>query len=289
MSTLIAFDQRQLAAVLRDWTAQQLLDELRSGRCGATLSRAEATELSSLVQAWVQRALGPMPLRDVLLVDHQRGSRVYGLLCAMLTAGRYPLPPALAQAIEPLGSSELSPAQLRSVVGANATPGDTTLSELLARAEREGLGLLRYDGPTARYDYPPYLETLLPTPPRPLPRPLPPFEQPSGWRRNVAMLAALTGVALLALPLLNGSLPHQPAGLPLALLTLALLIGIRAGVAGFVGSLCIWLVANLPDFHHGTIIALWPTLPLLIAGVILLALDRNVRAMWRWIRHQGRE
>jgi hypothetical protein len=103
------------------------------------------------------------------------------------------------------------------------------------------------------------------------------------------MFLALTGVALLGIPLLTGHLPSQPAGIPLALLTLALLLGIKAGWQGYAGSICIWLVANLPGFHHGTMVDLWLAIPLLVAGVILLALDRRVRVMWRWIRNRGRE
>lgn len=92
---------------------------------------------------------------------------------------------------------------------------------------------------------------------------------------------------LLLLPLLGGQIPEHPAGLPLALITLALLVGIRAGWAGYAGSLCIWLVANLPGFRHGMALqALWPALPLLVVGLLLLSADRRVRAMWRWVRQR---
>jgi hypothetical protein len=89
------------------------------------------------------------------------------------------------------------------------------------------------------------------------------------------------------IPLLGGTIPQHPAGLPLALITLALLIGISARWAGWVGATSIWLVANLPSFRHGTsALALLPALPLLAVGVALLILDRRVRALWIWIRQQ---
>jgi hypothetical protein len=94
-------------------------------------------------------------------------------------------------------------------------------------------------------------------------------------------------MTLLGLPALFGRIPEHPAGLPLALITLALLVGIRAGKAGYAGSLCIWLVAQLPSFRHDTTASLiWPALPLLGAGLLLLSVDRRIRAMWAWIRRQ---
>ena len=88
-------------------------------------------------------------------------------------------------------------------------------------------------------------------------------------------------------PMLGGAIPQHPAGLPLAMLTLALLVGIRAGWAGLLGSLFLWLVPNLPGFRHGTgPTPLFPIFPLVAAGLALLVLDRRIRAMWVWICKQ---
>ncbi|MCG8349220.1 MAG: hypothetical protein MI924_15745 [Chloroflexales bacterium] len=301
MIMLVAYDKRRATEFLRDWTPQQLLDELHAGRFGSSLSVADAEELATLVYSWVQRALGPMSLRDALLVDPRRGARVYDLICATMTAGRYPLPPEIAQTLTSLGDGDLPPQQIRSKLqdmlankaqadsGATSLALSATLNTFIAYAEREGLSLACYDCDAARYPYPANLDELLPQPPPPLQPTVLSFEHPSGKRRAIAMFLALSGVALLGLPLLTGRLPSQPAGIPLALLTLALLFGIKAGWQGYAGSICIWLVANLPGFHHGTMVDLWLAVPLLVAGVILLALDRRIRVMWRWIRNRGRE
>ena len=106
----------------------------------------------------------------------------------------------------------------------------------------------------------------------------------------MAALLAATGVTLLATPMLLGYIPARPAGTPLALLTMALLVGIRASWPGYAGAFCIWLVANLPGFRPGSTLAdFWPALPLILVGLLLLGLDRQVRAMWSWLRERLRE
>ncbi|MCS6882630.1 MAG: hypothetical protein RMK84_17710 [Oscillochloridaceae bacterium] len=275
--SIAAYDRDLVETIIRDWSAQQLAQELRAGRFGKRLNPRQTAELEELLTAWKQRALGPMPLRDALLVDEARGRRVFALICAALTVQRAGVPPELHAAL-PAGSVDLEglPEPLAE---------DPALSALAEAAARSGLRLAVQQAPD-EFPYPDNLEALTPPPPRPA-RAMDEFEQPTGWRRNVAILLAASGVALLLLPLLGGQIPERPAGLPLALITLALLVGIRAGWAGYAGSLCIWLVANLPGFHHGTALhALWPALPLLAAGLVLLSADRRVRAMWRWIRRR---
>jgi hypothetical protein len=129
-------------------------------------------------------------------------------------------------------------------------------------------------------ELPSELPDLLPAPPAPLADPA--FEPPSGRRRAVATALVTLGLVWLLVQLLvRESVAVRPAGVPLALFTLALLVGVRAHWQGFLGSACIWLVANLPGFHHRTVLS-WPTLPLLAVGVLLLALDGRIRAMWAW-------
>ncbi len=290
MQTLVIYNQHQAREWLRTWTTRQLLTELNQCQSGGPLTADERAELAALAQAWMQRALGPLPLRDALLIDPQRGVRVYDLLCTMLTQKRCPLPPEAAPLLEPLACGELNPQQVRARLDAAcaANPQATTqladLVALLTHAEADGLALVCHADDAAHYPFPDDLETLLPPVPPPFPQQRLRFEQPTGWRRRLAMGLAFLGVGLLGLPLVMGHMPTQPAGLPLALLTLALLVGIRAGWVGYSGSLCIWLVANLPGFHHDTVASLfWPGVPLLVLGIILLALDRHVRTMWRWL------
>lgn len=293
-ATIVAYDQQRAAEMLREWTPQQLLQEMRAGSFDDTLSNDELTELTMLLQDWIRRALGSVTLRDALWVDTQRGARVYDLLCQTLTVQRCQMPGAIQQAIAGAegGTSGAFTRQhmqfLPSDVQANPQ-----LAALLEMGEAQNLALVWYtqSTPTPRYPFPANLDTLLPPPPAPYHEPGLRFEQPTGWRRTVAVALAVLGVGWIIVPLLFfGVMPAQPAGLPLGLLTIALLVGIRANWSGYLGSLCIWLVPNLPGFHYGTPFAALPIiLPLLALGWLLLACDRHVRAMWRWIRVRGRE
>jgi hypothetical protein len=161
----------------------------------------------------------------------------------------------------------------------------TELDRLLSYADQQGLSLVWQQGTAPAYALPATLEILLPPTPEPYIDPALRFEPPSGWRRAIAVALVMLGVGVFGVPLLVGDKLAQPAGLPLALLTLGLLIGIRAGWVGYVGSFCIWLVPNLPGFHYDTPLATLPIMiPLLLVGLVLLACDRRVRALWRWIR-----
>lgn len=278
VTSIVAYDREAAYAIVRDWTAQHLLQELRAGRFGARLSAQQARELEAHLCAWGQRALGVMPLRDALLVDERRGRRVFALLCVALTTARVPVPPGPATNLPPAPADLVAlPAELA------ATPA------LGALVEAAGAGLtLATQRAADEFPFPADLDALVAPPPQRVEAGANSFEQPTGWRRRIAILLVAGGVLLLALPLLGGTIPEHPAGLPLALLTLGLLVGIHAGWAGYAGSLCIWLVANLPGFRHGiALTALWPALPLLAVGLLLLSVDRRIRAMWRWIRRRG--
>lgn len=273
---VVIYDRQRVYAILRDWSPERLQGELAAGHFGRRLARDEGAELGEHLTAWRQRALGAMSLRDTMLVDPRRGQRVFSLLCAAVTKGRATLPEGLA------GALPEAPADLAALPEAAA--GRAELAALARGAAADGLtlGLI---GATGDYPFPTDLAGLLPGPPASGRPHEAGFEQPSGWRRRIAVLLATAGVALLTLPLLLGAIPDHPAGVPLALLTLALLVGIRAGPAGFAGALCIWLIANLPGFRHGRspIEILLPALPLMAVGLALLALDRRVRALWRWL------
>jgi hypothetical protein len=283
MPLLVAYDRAGASDLLRSWTAQSLLDALRGGHFGADLTPGERAELDDLLTAWVQRALGGVFLRDALIVDGQRGPQVFGLICAGLTRARVVLPPELADLVHTRGQGDLSPTDL-----ANLGVKDPGLARLAQLAGREGYALALLDQPGG-YPPPADLSKFLP---RPIPAhsfPGEAFAPPTGARRNIAVALAVAGMALMIIPMLGGSIPQHPAGLPLALITLALMVGIRAGWAGFIGSLCLWLVANLPGFRHDTsLIVVLPSLPLLALGLTLLILDRRVRALWIWIRKQIR-
>lgn len=180
--------------------------------------------LDAILAEWELRALGPLPLRDALLIDTARGPRFYRELSAALTG----------QAAEEL------PPELATLLPPRPAPAD-------ARQDATG------------------------------------FEPPSGRRWAVAMSLVLLGLIWLVVQVMvRESVVVRPAGVPLALFTLALLVGVRARWQGFLGSACIWLVANLPGFHYRTVLS-WPMLPLLSLGVLLLACDSHIRAMWAWI------
>lgn len=289
--TIVAYDEAAVRELLRTVSAQQLIAAIHAGRCFGEFTERQTAEILAILYAWSRRALGPMPLRDALLVDPQRGRLLYNALCTDFARERCTLTAATAARLQLAGSGALDPASLtaRLALPNGAETDDDELARLRTLADRAvqtNFALAYFPPPAAEYPFPTDLETLLP----PLPYVDEPglrFEYPSGRRQVLATALASLGVILLGLPLLGGAPPPQPAGLPLALLTLALLIGIRASWSGYLGSLCIWLVANLPGFHFGSIPALWPSIPLLVAGVLLLALDRRIRIMWRWIRRRG--
>jgi hypothetical protein len=269
--TLVAYEREKIYELLREATPGGLRAALGCGAFGSRLTSSERHELFDLLTEWEQRALGQVTIRDALLVDPARGQRIYALICAAQTVVRQPLPAAAA-----VGPGTLSPQQARSL-------GAARLAE---RAEAEALAIYVL-GPSLSHPLPVEdLAQLLPPAPQPIVAPEQPFEQPVGLRRWVAATLASVGALNLALPLLSGTIPERAAGLPLALLTLALLIGIRASWAGYLGSLLIWLVPNLPGFHYSALHLFWPAIPLLAIGLLALALDRHVRAMWRWLRRQ---
>lgn len=280
MSNIAIYDQARVELLLRDETPHGLLAHLRGGVFGQRLSPAQAHELEGLLIDWEQRALGLMPLRDALMVDNARGQRAHALICTALTTERAPVANELA-ALMPAAPALLRclPAELRI---------SSALTQLGDRAAQAGLTLVWQALPD-EFPPPEGLERLTPPPPVGYPHPDDTFEPPIGWRRWAAVALAAGGVIWLLLPLLTGQIPERPAGPPLAMLTLALMVGIRAGWAGSLGALCLWLVANLPAFRHGTsLISLWPALPLMGFGLLLLGLDRRVRAVLRWFRRELR-
>ncbi|PDW02428.1 hypothetical protein [Candidatus Viridilinea mediisalina] len=272
--TLVAYDRQALDALLREQTPLGLCEALQRGAFAAQLTPEQAKELDVYLSDWVQRALGLMPLRDALLVDQQRGARVFDLLCVIHTHGRASLP------------ATMDVAEGRLTLELDALPTAwamaPSLVALAAQAEQQGWALAVL-GREGHYPFPDNLEELTPPAPKPI---MEPFVPPTGWRRRIAILLAVSGVILLSLPLMLGAIPRQAAGLPLALITLALLVGIRAGLKGYLGAFCIWMVANLPSFRYGSELTamLWPAVPMMIIGLLLLGFDRQVRALWVWLR-----
>jgi hypothetical protein len=278
---LVAYDRERARELLRTWTAQSLRDALRSGHFGADLLADERAELDALLTAWVQRALGYVFLRDALLVDEQRGPRVFGLICSALTIAQVEVSPELLAALRARGPAELTPADL-----ADLAAQHPNLTRLIDLAGSQGLAIALIDVPAV---YPPLTDLVSLLPIAALRRAYADdrFVPPTGLRRNIAVVLALGGIALLLVPMLSGSIPERPAGLPLALITLALMVGIRAGWAGYLGAICLWLVPNLPGFRYGQSLSeLMPYLPLLVAGLALFIADRRVRALWVWVRGQ---
>lgn len=295
MALLVAYDLDSVTRIVRDWTGDRLLHDLDRGRVCESLHPHERRALRDLLIDWHRRALGKVMLRDAMLVDRQRGQQIYTLLCRSFTHSSHPVPAAAA----PLFAAGAAPPDLpalrvaldelgtRPAIATEQAMALALLDGVLLQAERHALAL--YCSPTTanepvQFPLPAHLESLLPTlPPAPQPRLGALFVPPSGWRRTLAITLAAVGILWLAVPLLLGQVPIRPAGAPLGLLTLALLVGIRAGWAGYAGSLYLWLVPNLPWFHYGQRFDWLLTLPLLVAGTVLIAMDKHIRALWWWI------
>jgi hypothetical protein len=293
---ITAYDRPWIETILRDWNAQQLLQRVHAGDFAEDLSDDELAELTDILVEWQRRALSTVTLRDAIQVDQRRGTRLHDLLCQAGVIGQIRLLDSSAPLVKLCsarnGVTWLEPTELRRAFALHKRVTDPTtnvripagLAALMRQADDGKLGLLCSAEPGPPFPLPHNIDTLLPPPPAAYDEPPLLFEQPTGWRRKLAIGLALSGVAALTLPLLAGELPTRPAGLPLGLFTLALLVGIRAGWPGYLGALVLWLVPNLPGFQYGTTPALfWPTLPLSVIGLILLACDRYVWALWRWI------
>ncbi len=288
MPTLVAYNRTRAAELLRTWTAQQVFDDAYAGRFSTTLTDQQVEELVHLTGAWIQRALGPLTLRDALLVDPRRGATVYNLICTMQTVAHVRLSAHATTAMRQMGTGEMALHQIEAVLDILHTPqpdaaddAERAIHTLLEQARAEQLALVYCESENIVYPFPTDLASLLTPLPAAFPHQSPQFEYPTGIRRTLAIVLVLIGVGLLGIPLIMGSMPVQPAGVPLALLTLALLVGIKARWPGYIGAVCVWLVPNLPGFHHGTLTTiLWPGIALLLGGIILLAYDRQVRAMW---------
>lgn len=284
---LLAYDHQHARWLLQYVTPQQVVQQLQSTQFGDQLMPNEREELEVLLDDWIMRALGLVTLRDAVWVDPQRGQRIYHLLCRSLTKAECTLPPDLPM-MRPLEVGKpLLPEHIRLVFHSSLP---AALNNFLTLAEQERLAVMVCHGPTVSYSLPSDLDMLqLPQPSPYTPPPNVIFRQPTGWRRTAAFAFVLSGVAALGVPLLTGSVPVQPAGLPLGLLTLGLLVGIRAQWQGYVGSVCLWLVPNLPGFHYdANPSAFLHAIPLLISGSVLLISDAHVRAMWRWILRRPR-
>ncbi len=276
---LVSYDQERVIELIRTQSPEEIRQRLRAGDFDQVLEPEGRTLLDELLSAWIQRALGSLSLRDAMLVDPYRGRQVYGLLCAIHVRRRFEIPSTLAVHLPaaPIDLAELPP----------PLTDQPELMALVAQAEQEGLVLAWQ---AQRYDFAPPGNLLELIPPMPPPyRDELRFEQPTGLRRWIAIALVVSGVALLIIPILFGHIPEHPAGWPLALLTLGLMIGIQSGPLGYVGAGCFWVVANMPVFRHGSFpISFWPDIPLVIVGLILLGCDRRVRAMWRFVRSQFR-
>lgn len=274
---IVSYDRARVIDIFRYQSPETIRARLRAGDFDAALDPDGHALLDELLTAWIQRALGQLTLRDAMLIDPYRGRQVYGILCAIHVRQRVAVQPELAVHL-PAAPSDLEA----------LPPPLAALPELAALADQAAQADLTLAWQAQRYDFAPpgNLIELLPPPPPPLRDELV-FEQPTGLRRRIAIGLAVLGVAWLIVPLLFGHIPEHPAGWPLALLTLALMVGIKAGLFGYIGALCVWLVANLPVFRHGTeLISLWPAIPLMAIGLLLLWCDRRVRAMWRFVRRQ---
>lgn len=278
-ATVVAYDVLYVRALLRDCTPRSLLTQIAAGQFASDLPAAQHDHLVSLLRGWDERALGRLPLRDALMVDEQNATILYNLLCQASTVQHVvlnpPTTPPLADALQHQRAVALSPNDLH----------HPELAPLAMLARARGLALACYLGSVPHYPPPAGLDSLLPPPPAAFADEPVRFVQPSGRRWLIALVLVLSGLGLALLTLVPGVLPLRPAGVPLGLLTLGLMVGIRARWTGYVGALLLWLVPNLPSFHYGASpVTLWYLIPIVLVGLLFLATDSQVRALWRWLR-----
>ncbi len=179
--TLAFYNKTQVREILRLHTPTQLLEALRAGHYSSTLSAEQTEELQTLLQAWIQRALGIVTLRDALLVDPQRGERVYNLICVALTEIHLRLPPEVDERLYALDAVEISIPQAMHAIKQCYNKIDVAeerkarlyaecmhIQACIYKAETHDLALAYYEGTAPHYPFPSDLETLLP--PKPVPR-----------------------------------------------------------------------------------------------------------------------
>ncbi len=298
MLFLLVYDQQHVTTLVRDWTADQLYQALQREQFGTSLPLPDQRVLAALLVDWQRRALGQVMLRDAMLVDQRRGAQVYRLLCYSQIRAAQPIPEIAAHLFTPcVPQPDLAHlhTQITALAAAPDCPPPTSaelyrLADVVVLAQQPGMVLhcvtTDADGQPQpiQLPLPDNLLELLPTQaPTLMENPVPRFEPPTGWRRNIAAMLAVAGVIWLLLPLMFGQTPVRPAGVPLGLVTLSLLIGVKAQWRGYVGSVCLWLVPNLPWFHHGEQVDWLRTLPFLLLGMLLISLDQPIRALWRWL------
>lgn len=282
MPTLTAYNRDRAYTIVRFWSPQQLLDAVQTEQFGASLSTEDRQSLVTLLREWTQRALGVVSLRDAFWVDPRRGKQVYDLLCTILTDATCEVQPSSSLTIHLSAYCNTEVQHIRDILAKNENYGDThhtAFHTLLEQSEARALTLVYHDG-EIHYPFPTDLDDV--PPPSAIGTPMSEFVPPTGWRRTVASMLVAIGVITFVLPVLKGNVIEQPAGMPLGLLTLGLLVGIRAGWSGYSGALFLWLVANLPDFRHGAQVRIW-SLALFLIGTLLLSRDEHVRALWLWV------
>lgn len=282
MPTLTAYNRDRAYTIVRFWSPQQLLDAVQTEQFGASLSTEDIQSLVTLLCEWTQRALGVVSLRDALWVDPQRGKQVYDMLCTILTEATCEVQSGSSLTADMSAYRDIPVQHVRDMVAQKERQEqehDTALRAFLEHSEAHALMLVYHDG-EIHFPFPDNLDDV--PPPSAIDTPVSEFVPPTGWRRTVASMLVAVGVITFVLPLLKDNVVEQPAGLPLGLLTLGLLVGIRAGWSGYSGALFLWLVANLPDFRHDAQVRIWP-LVLFLIGMLLLSRDKHVQALWLWV------
>jgi hypothetical protein len=214
MPVLVFYDQQQVDTMLRTWSSSRLHTALDEQTFGGTLALAERAALLHLLDDWKMRALGAVMLRDALLVDPQRGQRVYTLLCCALIYEQHPLTPDLGSWLAPWYGQLLTDSLMQDIrhkidqeLGLNSAtiPREwVKLAGLLQRAEQAGWGGVVCAGTPHDCSFPlPDLESLLPPPPAATP-PTATVAHTTRWRRVV-----LGGLSLLGILVFVGLVLHR--------------------------------------------------------------------------------
>ncbi|RMG50350.1 MAG: hypothetical protein D6716_08745, partial [Chloroflexi bacterium] len=79
---IVIYDRTHVLDLIRTQSPETIRGRLRAGDFDTVLDPDGRALLDELLTAWIQRALGPLTLRDAMLIDPYRARQVYGLLCA---------------------------------------------------------------------------------------------------------------------------------------------------------------------------------------------------------------
>jgi len=200
--------------MMHTWSPGKLFAALQTQSFGSTLESEEMEELMGLLQAWIQRALGLVTLRDAIWVDPHRGIRVYSLICRGLTVAACAIPSELISEPQALYGHALLSSEIKNALTPQSDEHETEnnatihaerskILSMLEWAEARGLTLACLESTEATYPFAENLDEAV------VPRLIPyehlerSFERTTVWRRIATPGLIFLGVLFLGLSLLR--------------------------------------------------------------------------------------